>query len=88
MRVDTMDEMKAIADRLKTTVSPNPVMRIRPNGPPVQAYTTPQGPQRDSARITSGAATKTGKYISVAASPSSTGQEVNRTASRLWKLRH
>jgi len=52
MRVDTMEEMKAIADRLKTTISPKPVMRIRPNGPPVQAYTTPQGAQRDSARIT------------------------------------
>jgi hypothetical protein len=41
MRVDTMDELKAIATRLNTTVSSSLVTRIRPNGPPVQAYSTP-----------------------------------------------
>jgi hypothetical protein len=52
MRTDTLDELKATATRLKSTISPNPVQRIRPNGPPVQAHTAPYGPQRDSSRIT------------------------------------
>jgi len=52
MRTDTVEEMQAIADRLKTTISKSPVTRIRPNGPPVQAYSTPQAPVRDSSRIT------------------------------------
>ena len=43
MRVDTLDELKAIADRFGTVLAKSPVTRIRPNGPPVMAYSTPPG---------------------------------------------
>jgi len=43
MRVDTLDELKEIADRHKSVISQSAVVRVRPNGPPVQAYSTPAG---------------------------------------------
>ena len=52
MRTDTIEELQAIAKRLGSTVSVNPVQRTRPNGPPVQAYTAPQGAQRGPNKMT------------------------------------
>lgn len=46
MRVDTMQELRALADRHKSQVSPSPVVRIRPNGPAVEAFSTPAGASR------------------------------------------
>jgi len=43
MRVDTLDELKEIAARHKSVISQGPVVRVRPNGPAVQAYSTPAG---------------------------------------------
>lgn len=43
MRVDTLDELKEIADRHQSVISKSPVVRVRPNGPAVQAYSTPAG---------------------------------------------
>lgn len=40
-RVDTLEELKGIATRLGAGISNSPVTRIRPNGPPVQAYSAP-----------------------------------------------
>ena len=41
MRVDTLVELKAIAARLGAGISNSLVTRIRPNGPPVQAFSAP-----------------------------------------------
>jgi len=41
MRTDTLDELKEIAARLGGGLSNGLVTRIRPNGPPVQAYSAP-----------------------------------------------
>lgn len=43
MRVDRIAELEAIAARHKTAVVKRPVVRIRPDGPPVEAFSAPAG---------------------------------------------
>jgi hypothetical protein len=43
MRVDTLEEMQALAARFGATLAKSPTTRVRPNGPPVEAYSTPPG---------------------------------------------
>jgi len=46
MRVDTLEELHGIAARLNSAISNTPVVRVRPDGPPLRAFSTPAGASR------------------------------------------